>query len=54
MNVIEINNISKSYTDFQLKDVSFNVKAGTIMGFVEKWRRKKYNNKCYFRFDTNR
>lgn len=34
MNVIEINNISKSYTDFQLKDVSFNVKAGTIMGFV--------------------
>lgn len=34
MNAIEINNLNKSYHDFQLKDVSFNVPKGSIVGFI--------------------
>lgn len=33
-NMIEIKNLSKSYKDFSLKNVSFNVPKGFIMGFV--------------------
>ena len=33
-NMIEIKNLSKSYKDFLLKNVSFNVPKGFIMGFV--------------------
>lgn len=34
MNAIEIKNLSKSYEDFALKDISFNLPSGTIMGLV--------------------
>src|SRR5574344_1896655 len=33
-NVIEINNLSKSYDNFLLNDISFNVEKGTVMGFI--------------------
>ena len=33
-NVLEINKINKSYSTFSLKDVSFEVKPGKIMGFI--------------------
>lgn len=33
-NCIEINGLCKTYPDFALKDVSFTVPAGSIMGFV--------------------
>lgn len=33
-NVIEINNLNKNYSSFQLKDVSFSVPSGSIVGFV--------------------
>ena len=33
-NVLEINKINKSYPTFSLKDVSFEVKPGKIMGFI--------------------
>lgn len=34
INAIEINNLCKSYGDFKLDNVSFNVPSGTIMGFI--------------------
>lgn len=34
MNSIEVKNITKSFGDFTLKDLSFNVPSGTIMGLV--------------------
>lgn len=33
-NAIEINNLNKNYQDFQLKDVSFKVPRGSIVGFI--------------------
>ena len=33
-NMIEIKNLSKKYKDFELKNISFNVPKGYIMGFV--------------------
>lgn len=32
--LLEVNGLSKSYQDFQLKDVNFELPAGTIMGFL--------------------
>lgn len=32
--ILSINNINKSFQKFELKDVSFSIKRGTIMGFV--------------------
>ena len=34
MNVLTINNLNKKYPSFSLKDVSFSVEAGEIMGFI--------------------
>lgn len=34
MNAIEIKNLTKSYRDFTLNNISFNLPTGTIMGFV--------------------
>lgn len=34
MNVLEVKRLAKSYPGFQLRDVSFAVKKGTIMGFI--------------------
>ncbi|MBC3886988.1 ATP-binding cassette domain-containing protein [Acetobacterium paludosum] len=34
MNAIEIKNLNKSYHDFNLKNVSFNVPKGSIVGFI--------------------
>jgi len=34
MNAVEIKNLNKSYNDFQLKNVSFNVPKGSIVGFI--------------------
>ena len=31
---LEIKNLSKSYKDFQLKDVSFNLSYGSILGLI--------------------
>ena len=33
-NAIEIKNLSKHYSGFSLKDVSFNLPSGSIMGFI--------------------
>jgi len=33
-NALEIRNLNKNYGDFQLKDVSFNVPKGSIVGFI--------------------
>ncbi|KNZ40481.1 ABC transporter ATP-binding protein [Acetobacterium bakii] len=33
-NALEIRNLNKSYGDFQLKDVSFSVPKGSIVGFI--------------------
>lgn len=32
--ILKVNNINKNYPDFSLKNVSFNIRKGTIMGFV--------------------
>ena len=34
MNAIEVNHIYKEIGDFQLRDLSFNVEQGTVMGFI--------------------
>lgn len=34
MMILEVDRISKAYPGFQLQDVSFGVRAGTIMGFI--------------------
>lgn len=34
MNALEINGVNKSYKDFSLKNVSFNLENGTIMGLI--------------------
>lgn len=34
MKAIEIKNLNKSYDDFELKDVSFDVERGTVMGLI--------------------
>ncbi|NLZ45137.1 MAG: ATP-binding cassette domain-containing protein, partial [Clostridiales bacterium] len=31
---IEIKNLSKTYTDYKLDEISFNVPNGAIMGFI--------------------
>lgn len=31
---LEIKNLNKQYTNFQLRDISFNLPKGTIMGFI--------------------
>ena len=33
-NVLEIKNISKNYKGFSLKDVSFNIPKGFVMGLI--------------------
>jgi len=33
-NVLEVNNLSKAFKDFSIDTISFNLPAGTIMGFV--------------------
>ncbi|MFP4697667.1 MAG: ABC transporter ATP-binding protein [Eubacteriales bacterium] len=33
-NVLELNNVNKSFKDFGLKDISFELKKGYIMGFI--------------------
>lgn len=33
-NILEINNLKKSYKNFSLDDVTFNVERGTVMGFI--------------------
>lgn len=33
-NLLEINNVSKRFEDFSLKDIGFNLKKGYIMGFI--------------------
>ena len=33
-NILEVNNLVKNYDSFSLKDVSFSVPAGLIMGFI--------------------
>ena len=33
-NILEIKNLSKQFKDFELKDISFEVKKGYIMGFI--------------------
>lgn len=33
-NILEINNLSKKYKDFSLKDVSFSIEKGTVMGLI--------------------
>lgn len=34
MNAIEVNRMYKELGDFQLRDVSFNIEQGTVMGFI--------------------
>ena len=34
MKILEVNNISKEYPDFLLRDITFSVEKGTIMGFI--------------------
>ena len=34
MNILGVNGLSKTYPSFELKDVSFSVKEGSIMGFI--------------------
>lgn len=34
MNAIEIKNLNKKYKNFELKDISFNVEKGSIMGLI--------------------
>lgn len=36
MNLLTVKNLSKKYPAFELKDVSFDVKQGSIMGFIGK------------------
>lgn len=36
MNLLEVNNLTKSYPSFKLDDVSFSLKEGYIMGFIGK------------------
>jgi len=33
-NILEVKNLSKKYKDFELKNISFNLKKGMIMGFI--------------------
>jgi len=33
-NILEVNNLSKAFKDFSIDSISFNLPAGTIMGFV--------------------
>ena len=32
--VLEINNLTKKYSAFELKSISFQIKAGEVMGFI--------------------
>ena len=36
MNLLSVKNLNKKYPAFELKEVSFNVKQGSIMGFIGK------------------
>ena len=51
---IEVENLSKNYKDFSLKNISFNVPKGSIVGLIgENGARKNYNNKIntkYYKF----
>ena len=51
-NNIELQNVSKKYKDFELKNISFNVPQGCIVGLIgetwsswRKWSRKNHYNK---------
>ena len=44
-NSIELQNVSKKYKDFELKNISFNVPEGCIVGLIgENRSRKNHNN----------
>ncbi len=54
-NVLEIKNISKNYKGFSLKDVSFNIPKGFVMGLIgPNGAGKDYNNKSYNEFNKFR
>ena len=35
-NILEVKNLSKKYNDFELKNVSFELPKGMILGFIGK------------------
>ena len=44
-NNIELQNVSKKYKDFELKNISFNVPQGCIVGLIgENRSRENHNN----------
>ena len=54
-NILEVKNLCKEYEDFELKNVTFSVPSGMIMGFIgENGARKNYYYKSNFRYCKKR
>ncbi len=50
-NNIELQNVSKKYKDFELKNISFNVPQGCIIGLIgENGVLKREEFKCLFQY----
>ena len=41
---VRAKNVCKSYEDFAVKNISFTLPRGYIMGFVNEWGREKYDD----------
>ena len=54
-NNIELQNVSKTYKDFKLQDISFNVPEGCIVGLIgENRSRENHNNKVHIEYNKIR
>lgn len=49
--MLELKNVCKSYQDFAVKNISFTLPRGYIMGFVGPKSREKYDNQNDYEFN---
>ena len=49
--MLELKNVCKSYEGFAVKNISFTLPRGYIMGFVHRMGREKYDNQNDYEFN---
>lgn len=54
MEALSVKGLCKEYPSFSLKDISFSVEQGTIMGFIGQRRRKNHHAQINTQFGASK
>ena len=54
MDVLDVRGLTKHYTDFTLKDITFSLKQGRIMGLIGKNGAERHNFEIHSEFGMSR